>query len=153
MWKLFAMANGHQENSADAVQQVCHSAPTYSAAFQKKGHCKPPMPNIKLSFLRHHGMSTCHTLVLPNTTTSAVTGLCNYHSATSMQAVKALGDISVSVLVLLVVAVFVSLNRNFHDLSLHCHHQLSNTKNVDVWAGSRTVLLISYMVPCHLEKA
>lgn len=37
-------------------------------------------------------------------------------------------------------------------VSLHHHNQLSRTENVDLWADSRTIVLIRHTVLCHLEK-
>lgn len=164
MWKLFAIANALISISGKLCWCCAHKSAILPQAIQLPFRKRPlpPMPKIKLSFLRHCGFSTCHNFVLCNIiTTSVITGLCNYHTVTSVQVISALWAISVLVVVLLGFWFFFPLHcfffffflQNFMTISLHCHNQLSRSKNMDLWADSRTVLLIRYMAPCHLEKA
>lgn len=141
----------YQENSADAVHTRLPFCPNLFSCLSEKRPLQTCHAKNKALLSKASWIFICHIFVLRNT--SVITGLCSYHSVTSVQAISALWALSV-----LVVVGFFSPSTAFSTgflmtVSLHHHNQLSRTENVDLWADSRTIVLIRHTVLCHLEKA
>lgn len=89
----------YQENSANAVHTRLPFCPNLFSCLSEKRPLQTCHAKNKALLSKASWIFICHIFVLRNTTTSVITGLCSYHSVTSVQAISALWAVSVLVVV------------------------------------------------------